>query len=54
MGVEVQKRGKRNLIDLARYCGTSVTMLERHDVKCVDYVPTLAPRFELSVCLTDM
>ena len=41
LSIEARHLGQRNLIDLARDCGTSVAMLERHYVRRVDYVPAL-------------
>ena len=41
LSIEARHLGQRNLIDLARDCGTSVAMLERHYVRCVDYVPVV-------------
>ena len=41
LSIEVEHLGGRKLIELAAYCGTSVSMLEKHYVKRVEYVPTL-------------
>ena len=41
LGIEAQHLGQRILIDLPGYRRTSVAMVEKHDVKRVDYVPTL-------------